>query len=499
REVFGGAFPDLNQFKSYGLTGTVAYELTDDITIKSLTGYRDIRQVQNQDFDRTPLPIYALNERIDIEYFTQELQLVGNSFDDRLKWVVGGFYYWDHADDFRRRLGGSATSDSAFTDDLTALNPATTGLGKGELEIKKITTKSIAFFGQGTFQMTDQLSLTAGLRYTKDKKEFLGFRENRGRVCVDNTTGVVTSVGAACPVGTTRTSVTHTTNDSWTNWSPRLTVDYRWTPDVMTYISASRGFKGGGFNDTVPTTCANGDTKVCGLTNYKPETLWSYEAGLRSDLFDRHLRFNLTGFYIKYSDLQIEYIEGSPPTRFTTNGDSTVKGFEAELMAAPTDGLLLRASVGYTNSKYDKDVLDPTGTTVKIQKTVPYFRSPKWSYTLGANYTIPVMANDELSFDINWGWKDTQASTAIPTNSIIMPSYGLLNGRIQYKAKAGWSLAVFGNNLTNAYYYTSAFDPGGPTSQASPGTNVAHDAVFGFAMLDIGRPREFGVELSYKF
>lgn len=498
-EVYGPAVPDLNSLKSYGVSGTIAYDLSDTITIKSLTGYRNIKQVQNQDFDRLPLPIYSLNERIGIEYATQELQLVGNSFDDKLKWVLGGFYYWDHADDFRRRLGGSAPSDSIFADDLSVINATTAGLGKGELELKQITTKSFAFFGQGTLAVTDQLRITAGLRYTEDQKTYTGLRENRGRVCVDNASGAQTAVvGGACAVGTTRTSVTHTTNGKWKNWSPRFSIDYQWTPDIMTYVSASRGFKGGGFNDTVPTTCAVGDTTICGLTQFRPETLWSYEAGLRSDLLDHKLRFNFTAFYIKYSDLQIEYIDPTPPpTRFTLNGNSTVKGFEAELMAAPVDGLLLRASVGHTDSTYDDDVKD-AGGVVKIQKTVPYFRSPRWSYTLGANYTLALGEND-LSFDANWGWKASQASTAIPTNSIIMPSYGLLNGRIQYKSKAGWSLAVFGNNLTNTYYYNSAFDPGGPSTQVSQGTSLPHDAVFGFAMLDIGRPREFGVELAYKF
>ncbi len=500
--VFGGS-PELNKLKTYGLAATIAYDLTDSITVKSLTGYRNTKQIQNQDFDRTPLPLYQLNEKIDIEYVTQELQLVGSSFEDRLKWVVGGFYYWDHADDYRRRLGTSGNSDSLLSDTLAPLTAAQ-GRGLGELEQKLITTKSLAFFGQGTMQFTEALSVTAGLRWTEDQKDFTGFRETRGRVCL-NSSGV--PVGAptstvTCAVGfpgSTDASIQHGSKGKWQNWSPRFTVDYRWTPDVMTYVSASRGFKGGGFNDALSTRCPTNSLIVCGLSEFKPETLWTYEAGLRSDLFDRKVRFNLTAFLIKYRDLQIQYIDpGPPPVQYTLNGNSTVKGFEAEFMAAPTDGLLLRASVGYTDSKYDDDVRDGAGN-VKIEKTVPYFRSPKWSYTLGASYSVPVRGDDDLAFDVNWGWKDTQASTAIPTNSVQMPSYGLLNGRIEYKSKAGWTLAVFGNNLTNTYYYTSAFDPAGPANKVSPGTTLPHDAVFGYAMLDLGKPREFGVELGYKF
>lgn len=90
-EVYGGLVPDINRFKSYGLSGTIAFDLTDDITLKSLTGYRDMSQFQAQDWDRTPIPLVQLNEQIDIEYFTQEFQLSGTAFNDRLKWVAGLF------------------------------------------------------------------------------------------------------------------------------------------------------------------------------------------------------------------------------------------------------------------------------------------------------------------------------------------------------------------------------------------------------------------------
>ena len=83
---------------------------------------------------------------------------------------------------------------------------------------------------------------------------------------------------------------------------------------------------------------------------------------------------------------------------------------------------------------------------------------------------------------------------------VILPSYRLLNGRISFKADSGWSVAVFGNNLTDKYYLTGGFDPGGPVTDPTPGvTGVPHDRVFGFAMLDIGRPREIGVEIGFAF
>lgn len=472
--IYGGPTQDLNKFKATGFAGTLAYDLTDDIVFKSLTGYRDADQIQRQDWDRTPIPLVQLNETIDIKYLTQEFQLTGNSFDNRFKWVTGVFYYWDKAKDYRRRYDPTGGGDS----------PSEGTIGLGAREEKFITTKSLAAFAQGTFAVTDRLSTTVGLRWNKDKKDYTSFREGRGRVLVN---GVLTPMAASV-------------KGSWSNVSPRVGIDYRWTNDVMTYVSAAKGFKGGGFNDTLQTTCSASPLPNCGLSEFKPENLWTYEIGLRSDLFDRKVRFNVTGFYTKYKDQQIQLIDpGPPPLQYTINGDSTVKGVEVEFMAAPVDSLLLRANLGYVDAGYDQAIPGLSGRTA-LTKDTPYFRSPKWSYSLGATYTRELRNDAELAFDVNWGWKSSQASYPNPTNMVILPSYGLLNGRIEYKAAAGWSLALVGTNLLDKYYLTGGFDPAGPSSKLSPSLgNGVHDAVFGFTMWDLGRRREFGVELKYNF
>ena len=112
-EVYGGLQPDVDRFNSYGLSGTVRYDLTDTINVKSITGYRDIKQYMTQDWDRTPIPLAQQADGIGIKYFTQEFQLNGTSFNDRLKWVAGLFYYWDRSNDDRRRFDPSAGANSA--------------------------------------------------------------------------------------------------------------------------------------------------------------------------------------------------------------------------------------------------------------------------------------------------------------------------------------------------------------------------------------------------
>ena len=490
-EVYGGLVPDTNRYKSFGLSGTLAYELSDTVTIKSLTGYRDLSQVQEQDWDRTPIPLVQLNEAIDVEYFTQELQLSGSSFSDRLKWVAGLFYYWDRANDDRRRFDPSAGANSLIMGDV----------GKGHLENKNIVTKSYAAFAQGSFSFTDALTLTVGLRWSKDEKDYSALRDGRGQECVAGS-AVVAAVGtpASCPVGSVSTARRQSVSGSWQNVSPRFGLDYRWSPEVMTYISMSKGYKGGGFNDTVQTRCYRSPFPNCGLAEFTEENLWTYEAGIRTDLFDRRLRLNITGFLTKYKDQQIQLIDvGPPPLQYTINGDSTVKGVEVELLTVPVDGLTLRANLGYVDAKYDGDLRGLSGQ-IALTPAVPFFRSPKWSYSLGATYELPVSDKGDLVFDVNYGWKDQQASYPNPTNMVILPSYGLLNSRISYKSDDNWSISVFANNLTNEYYLTGGFDPAGPNTKPTPGvTGVPHDRVFGFTLIDIGRPREFGVEVSYRF
>lgn len=490
-EVYGGLTPDVNKFNSYGLAGTISYELTDNLTIKSLTGYRDISQQQNQDWDRTPIPLVQLNDTTDIEYFTQELQLNGSFFDNRFKWVAGAFYYWDDSINTRRRFDPSAGANSAFKGDV----------GKGTWESKHIKTEAVALFTQGTFSITDALSATAGVRWGEDKKDFTSFREGRGQVCIQGGV-VVAAVGtpASCPAGSVSTPSAQTVTGKWSSVSPRFSLDYRWSPEVMTYISAAKGYKGGGFNDGIQTRCYRSPLPNCGLNEYLPENLWTYEFGIRSDLFDRRVRLNLTAFLTKYKDQQIQLADpGPPPLVYTVNGDSTVKGVEVEFLANPIENLMLKASLGYVDASYDEDIRGASGA-VAITPAVPFYRSPKWSYTLGASYKVPAGEAGDVAFDINWGWKAKQLSYPSPTNYVELPAYGLLNGRITFEAASGWSFSVFGNNLTNKYYLTGGFDPSGPASKPVPGlTGVAHDRVFGFTMLDVGRPREFGVELSYKF
>ena len=325
-EVYGGV-PDLNKFKSYGLAGTISYELSDNLTIKSLTGYRDISQLQNQDWDRTPIPLVQVNDTTDIEYFTQELQLNGSFFDNRFKWVAGAFYYWDDSINNRRRFDPAAGANSAFKGDV----------GQGTFESKHIKTESVALFTQGTFSITDGSERDCGGALGRGPQDaYLVPRRARPGLPRGRCGCRGGRQPGKLPGRFGVDSLCQTVSGKWSSISPRFSLDYRWSPEVMAYVSAAKGYKGGGFNDGIQTRCYRSPLPNCGLDEYKPENLWTYEFGIRTDLFDRRVRLNVTAFLTKYKDQQIQLADpGPPPLVYTVNGDSTVKGFEVEFLANP--------------------------------------------------------------------------------------------------------------------------------------------------------------------
>jgi iron complex outermembrane recepter protein len=474
--VYGGSV-DINEFRSSSVSLTINYAFNDNLSLKSITGSSSNHQRMTQDWDRTPINMFLLNEFIDMEYTTQELQLTGNY--DRLKWVAGLYYFKDDA------------FDDKFRDSPTD--------GVRGREFKDLITKSRAAFAQATYNFTDRFSGTLGLRYSKDTKDYVNFRSTRNIIA-----GVPTPFRA--PQG------------EWTDTSPRVGLEQRWTPTIMTYVSFAKGYKAGGLNDTMvnspgTTVCAPGTAAIsgtnpanCGLTEFKPENLKNYEIGLRSEFFNRRLRLNLTAFESDYKDMQVQLIDQNPPpTQYNINADAKISGVELELAAVATDNFIIRASYGFTDARYGPNIAaqtippPPRLQVPTLGRSTPLLRAPKNSYNIALAWKQPLANGNELRFDTNYGHKSEQASTSTPTNMILMPAYGLLNARLEYRTESNWSIALYGTNLTDEYYLTSAMDPAGPASKFTFGSGQSHDAVFGFTMLDVGRPREYGIEVGYKF
>ncbi len=417
-----------------GVHGVVTANITDNVTLKSLTGWTRVTSMDQTDLDGSPLPLYESGAFEEASAISQEFQLNVNAFDDKLR-LVSGLYYF-HS--YRRQ-------DPIF---LTTLGAPVTAL---EQPISKLD--SIAAYIDTTTRLTEKLSLLAGIRDSKDFKRNTIHDINLPSL---NALSTITAAG------------------NWGSVTPRIGLQYQITPDIMEYVSASKGFRGGGFNSN----------SVGGqIVPFSPETLWSYEDGLRMDLLDHHLRINPTIFYGKWSSIQLQQLLRNDDGTFTTAlqnaGKAHIYGAELEAEAAVTKSLTLFGNLSELRTKYD-DVGNAQGITVNSH----FQRAPKLTYSVGANLREDVF-DLHTSGTIDWSWQDHQYSAPQDIFALDLPSYGILNVRFDISSPGkSWDLGLFVTNVTNAVTYIGGND---------------YTTAVGTIRQDIGRPREFGASISYKY
>ncbi len=281
-----GALVDPKQeIEAYGLAMNVTAELSDTVTLRSISAWRKDKSATPIDFDALPavdvdVPGFYFNEQI-----SQEFQLLYEG--DRLKGLLG-FYYLD------------ATADTLF--DVRIFN---TFAGLTAFTEADVDTTTFAVFGDATFDFSDQLSLSVGGRYTWDKREASILRQNYLGG------GSPVFGGAGVPFGTPGTDFEGSRN--FNKFTPRASLTFKPTPDHTLYASYSQGFKGGGFDPrgvgaNAPTTNPGGipsDAEVAAFLSFRPEKVESYELGYKGSLFDGAVNIAIAGFYADYTDVQI--------------------------------------------------------------------------------------------------------------------------------------------------------------------------------------------------
>ena len=433
---------NLNEFDTWGAALTVDWDL-GSLAVKSITSYREMDGRVEVEPDGTIYTMINSEQTVEQDQFSQEFQLIGNSFDDRLEWVLGVYYFEESGTeenqlDVYRELSDFMEFNKSFT------------------RFYQIDNKSYAAFGQGTYALTDKLSLTAGLRYTSEEKEV-------GRQRASHVTGEETVPFASVA-------------QDWDAVSGRVGFEYQWNDDVMTYISAARGFKSGGMNGASVV-----DTD---FEPFDPEYIWTYEVGLRSDLLDQRLRFNASLFYSDYEDVQFTVRttdEMGAPIRIVDNAaKARIKGFEIEAVAEPASGLMLTAGVGYADAEYTK--LEPGAP---ITEDTEFVATPKWTVTLSGQYAAPLGDLGELIGRLDYIHKTKIYHDTGNSPFLRQEGYALLNARLSFENAGGkWALSIFGTNLTDKHYTLAGTDLLG---------NI------GFVQVQYARPREWGVNLKYRF
>jgi len=466
---------NFNKQEIWGVSGTITWDVAG-LTVKSITSFREMDLSFGTDPDGSPAVIIDEIDVNEQEQFSQEFQATGKLFDDRLNWVAGFYYLSEDASSELtiRTYEGIFQMLEALPGPIFPLgpvtcpapppapcaggpgNPVNIALDIGRFATLDQQTDSIAVYAQGTFDFTDRLSGTYGIRYTDEEKDFT------------YSSLLLQSGFQSVP----RSSV----NDSWNDVSHRVGLDFQWSDDLMTYLTAAKGFKSGGFNGR--------GRSVNEITSYEPEELWSYEFGLKSEWMDRRIRLNGAIFFNDYTDMQFTLSSsdssGAQIIIVGNAGAAEVKGFELETVMLPSANFKLTASVGYLDAKYTE--IDP-GTGLNLD--LKLIGSPEWSAAVGAEYTVPLQNSSSLAFRADYNYRTKVYFDTVNTESGAQDSYGLLNLRATYiTSNRNWGLI---GGITNA------------TDEAYKIMGIGVVDSLGFSSSIYGRPREWFLQASYYF
>jgi len=428
--------PNETRFEHWGAHASLTYNLSDALTLKSITAYRQLSSDDYIDIDATQVKLGDVLVAVDQNQTSQEFQL--NYSDGPLN-VVGGLYY------LRENVG---SHQEAYADAFVAPFSFLRTIGDN------LITKSWAAYANASYAVTDKLRVSAGVRYTEEEKDY--FR----------TTSTFSNLAAL------RGTFTFAADETWDDVSPMISVDYQATDDLFFYARASRGFKSGGFNGR-----ANNPGEE---QPYDPETVTSYEAGLKSQLFDRRARANFTIFYNDYQDFQarvgravVSPTQPIPAIDFAVlnAGQLEIYGAELELAANPIQGLSLNAEVGYLHAEYGEfleqraAVAPATGfTTLDRGWQTPAF-SPEWTARLAGAYEFVLGDAGYLTVGAQARYR---AEMALAVDNANLATRARFPGMWQdaywlYDAQAVWerpdrklSVGVYGKNLADEVYKTDA-------------------------------------------
>lgn len=451
----------LNHLRTYGLSNELNVDVSDALTITSVTGYRYLlSQIADSVYGGVQdLAIQSIYEKSNS--FTQELRLSGET--GIFKYVIGGYYFHEsHVSDNRAPFNGVLFGGEDRYYEF---------FNSGGFE----KTNAYAAFGQVDVKVLPKLTLSVGLRYSREKKKVREF------FSVD----LANFYDASAPIKPLIPSTGLVPNSaSWSSTDPRVSLSYQFTPRVIGYATYSQGFKSGGFNI--------GNIQP----PFNPERIKDYEVGLKGDFLNGRLRANVAAFYYDYSNLQVNQTRGI--SLQTINAASAkIKGVEAEMTALPTSSLRLSLNAAWldaTYSKFDTDdparptlgVFNPeTGTFTLDLSGNRLNYAPKYKVSGSVAYTIETPYGT-FTPTVDATWTDRVYFTAYNTSRLSQPGYATLDLSVRWVGNnPDWTANLFMRNVTDKVYLASA------------GVNnpLLHYNRSG----QVGAPRTFGLQVTRHF
>lgn len=464
RVNFDEGLDPISQITVRSLTLTTVWE-QPWATVKFIGGIRENDDgVNHIDIDGSPSKIVDSVQANEDRQRSTELQFTGSWLDDRLNWAAGAVYF--------EESGKERGTTSAFVPLLTAINPI--------LTLGDIDNESLGGYAQATYALLPKLRVTAGLRYSLDDKRLV-LRSTMGPTC-----------GIPEEMRDDGTTCKGTFDDSFDNLSYTAGTDYRLLEDaygfddMLIYASVTTGYRAGGQNLR--------GTSVETLQPFKSETLMQFEAGFKTELLDRRVRFNGAGYYSLFDDIQRTIIVASqsalPATVVQNAASAEIAGTELELTAVPPiSGLELGASLGITLPKYNEFV-DADGD----RSNEKFDDVPKTTYSLSGAYTREILGTPWLN-RLDWSWRDETPrgqgelrsfrAQGFDLESLFTePAVGILNARSALTFANGLKLGVFGKNLTDERTSITLPLGGGPDFVSRLVNNAG---------------RELGLDVAYRF
>lgn len=435
------------------------------------------------------------------EQWSQELRLSGVALQDSLDWVVGAYFFEEDAVNsvevplFR----GVAQPDCAvwpigctpfpfpFLDlspvpflNLAQIAQALFQVGGSRRQIVDAGNSSQAVFGEISWRFREDWSVTAGARYTRDKRDF---RRTE-----------VLSIGIPdptlrCPAGTPPPvdGTTCQIDKRFSETTPRIILSYDLSEDVMLYAGWSKGYSSGGFNQDVA------------MRPFDPEISSNWEGGVKSLLFDRRLLLNLTAFHNTYENQQITVgrIVNSQPTADLINAqEATLYGLEGEFRAELPDGFYVLGSFGILDGEYEEFNVQDNGVDLNFEPIViqrdlshtEVVRVSPVTYSIAVGNSRTLANGASLNAQLGWAFRGRTYNTLEALRSSRQGKYGLLDGRLLLTLPNGQtSISLWGTNLLDRTYFQSAIDLTGGFNPTFTNTKYW------------GEPRRFGIEFSHRF
>jgi len=464
--VSEATFPVMSELESAGAAVEINWEISERLGLKSISGFRTMTMLSSRDGDNTPANIFATRDDYDHEQISQELQLVFTSRDGGLS-LLGGLFYYD---------------ESGFN--LVDVTLPTGAIQSGGF----YDNQSYAAYAHLKLDVTEQLTLSLGGRHTEDRKAYLPDQFSLGDASAGSVPGFFPPTWPnlagfyLAPTGPLaageRILDKRTSELDFGNSDVTIDASYRLTDTIMGYASFSTGYKSGGFDQRFV-----GPTPDRLPSSYRPETVNSFELGLKASALDERLRMNVALFDADYEDLQIIVRESFNPLTFNA-GTARVRGGELELGWTPANAWDFNLAVGHIDAAYRQLTQSAQDSGVRLDNRL--VNAPEWSVAAGGAYLMSLGGSRSLTARLDWSWQDEQFNDAVNSRQIRQAPFHLLNASLELLgANERWRVTLATRNLLDETYLVTG--------------NSAFDTAAAYVEQVFGRPREVLLTMDYEF